>query len=48
MGIIHVFKACNRNQLIRMIEAIIDGGLVQDTTHMKLDVLSAMYFIQEA
>jgi hypothetical protein len=48
LGIIHVFKCHYREQVIQKTVAITDGGLLQDATHMKLDVLSAMHFNAEA
>jgi hypothetical protein len=48
LGIIHVFKFHYRKQLIHKNVAMIEGGLLQDATQMKLYVLSAKHFITEA
>jgi hypothetical protein len=48
LGIIHAFKCYYRNQLIQKTVAMIDRGLLQDATQMKLDALSATHFIAEA
>jgi hypothetical protein len=47
LGIIHAFKCNYRKQLISKTAATTDGGLLQDATQMKLNVLSAMHFIAE-
>jgi hypothetical protein len=48
MGAMHAFKCHYRKQLIQKTAAMTDGGLLQDATQMKLDVLSAICFIAEA
>jgi hypothetical protein len=48
LGIIHAFKCHYRKQVIEKTVAMTDGGLLQDATHMKVDVLSAMHFIVKA
>jgi hypothetical protein len=47
LGIIHTLKCRYRKQLILKTVAMIDGGLLQDATQMKLGVLSALHFIAE-
>jgi hypothetical protein len=48
LGITHAFKCHYRKQLILKTAAAIDGGLLQDSAQMKLDVLSAMHLLAEA
>jgi hypothetical protein len=48
LGIINAFKCHYRKQLIRKTATMIDGGLLQNATQTKLDVLSAVDFIAEA
>jgi hypothetical protein len=48
LGIIHAFKFHYRKLLVRKTVAMVDGGLLQDATKMKLSVLHAMNFIAEA
>jgi hypothetical protein len=47
LGIINAFKCCYAKLLIQKTVAMIDRGLLQDATQMKLDVLSAMHFAAE-
>jgi hypothetical protein len=47
LGIIHAFKSYYRKKVIHKTVAMIDEGLLQDASQMKLDVLSAMHFIVE-
>jgi hypothetical protein len=48
LGIIHAFKCHYRKQLIQRTVALINGGLLQQATQMKLDMLFAVHFIAEA
>jgi hypothetical protein len=47
LGITHEFISHYRKQLILKTAAMTDGGMLQDTAHMKLDTLSAMHLIAE-
>jgi hypothetical protein len=47
LEIIQAFKCHYGKQLIQKTVAVIDGGLLQDGTQMKLDVLSAVHFVAE-
>lgn len=48
LGIIHAFKCHYRKQLIRKAVAMIDGGLLEDASKLKLNILSALHFVAEA
>jgi hypothetical protein len=48
LRIIHAFKSHYRKQLIQKTVAVIDGGLLQVTTQMKLDLLFKVHFRAEA
>jgi hypothetical protein len=48
LGIINAFNCNYRKQLIQKTVAMMDTGLLQDATHMKTGVQSAVYFIGKA
>jgi hypothetical protein len=47
LGIIHAFNCHYRTRLARKTSASIEGGMLQDTVQMDLNVFSAWYFITE-
>jgi len=47
MGIIHAFKCQYRKQLIRKALAVINGALLDDASKMKINLLTALYYIAE-
>jgi hypothetical protein len=48
LGVIHAFKCHYTEQFIQKTVAMLDEGLLQEATQIKLDVLSAVHFIAQA